>query len=96
MFGGGEAWNVKLDGSYEWQTGKDRSSLMNSYEVGLSTSLMFPRVVFPRLGDKEYDFPATTTFKLYIDQLNRAKYYKLLAFGGNAASRFPAEAYEQA
>lgn len=62
VFGGGEAWNVKLDGSYEWQTGKDRSSLMNSYEVGLSTSLMFPRVVFPRFGDKEYDFPATTTF----------------------------------
>ena len=88
MFGGGEAWNVKLDGSYEWQTGKDRSSLMNSYEVGLSTSLMFPRVVFPRFGDKEYDFPATTTFKLYIDQLNRAKYYKLLAFGGNATYDF--------
>ncbi len=88
VFGGGEAWNVKLDGSYEWQTGKDRSSLMNSYEVGLSTSLMFPRVVFPRFGDKEYDFPATTTFKLYIDQLNRAKYYKLLAFGGNATYDF--------
>ena len=61
---------------------------MNSYEVGLSTSLMFPRVVFPRFGDKEYDFPATTTFKLYIDQLNRAKYYKLLAFGGNATYDF--------
>lgn len=88
VFGGGESWNVKLNASYEWQTGKDRSSLMNSYEVGLSTSLMFPRVVFPRFGDREYDFPATTTFKLYIDQLNRAKYYKLLAFGGNATYDF--------
>lgn len=88
VFGGGESWNVKLNASYEWQTGKDRSSLMNSYEVGLSTSLTFPRVVFPRFGDREYDFPATTTFKLYIDQLNRAKYYKLLAFGGNATYDF--------
>lgn len=88
VFGGGESWNVKLNASYEWQTGKDRSSLMNSYEVGVSTSLMFPRVVFPRFGDREYDFPATTTFKLYIDQLNRAKYYKLLAFGGNATYDF--------
>lgn len=88
VFGGGESWNVKLNASYEWQTGKDRSSLMNSYELGLSTSLMFPRVVFPRFGDREYDFPATTTFKLYIDQLNRAKYYKLLAFGGNATYDF--------
>lgn len=88
VFGGGESWNVKLNASYEWQTGKDRSSLMNSYELGLSTSLMFPRVVFPRFGDREYDFPAITTFKLYIDQLNRAKYYKLLAFGGNATYDF--------
>lgn len=88
VFGGGESWNIKLNGSYEWQTGKDRSSLMNSYEMGLSTALTFPRVVFPRMGDREYDFPATTTFKLYIDQLNRAKYYKLLAFGGNATYDF--------
>ncbi len=88
VFGGGESWNVKLDGSYEWQTGKDHSSLMNSYEFGVSTSLMFPRVVFPRFGNREYDFPATTTFKLYANQLNRAKYYKLLAFGGNATYDF--------
>lgn len=88
VFGGGESWNVKLNGSYEWQTGKNRSSLMNSYELGISTSLVFPRVVFPRMGDREYDFPATTTFRLYVDQMNRAKYYKLLAFGGNATYDF--------
>ena len=57
---------------------------MNSWEMGVSTALTFPRVVFPSFGGREYDFPATTTFRLYIDQLNRAKYYKLLAFGGNA------------
>lgn len=88
VFGGGESWNVKVNGSYEWQTGKDRSSLMNSYELGISTSLIFPRVVFPRMGDREYDFPATTTFRLYADQMNRAKYYQLLAFGGNATYDF--------
>ena len=55
VFGGGESWNVKLTGSYEWQTGGDHSSLMNSYEYGISTSLTFPRVVFPRMGDREYD-----------------------------------------
>ena len=88
VFGGGESWNVKLNGSYEWQTGKSSSSLMNSYELGISTSLIFPRVVFPRMGDREYDFPATTTFRLYADQMNRAKYYKLLAFGGNVTYDF--------
>lgn len=88
VFGGGESWNVKVNGSYEWQTGKNSSSLMNSYELGISTSLIFPRVVFPRMGDREYDFPATTTFRLYADQMNRAKYYQLLAFGGNATYDF--------
>ena len=89
VFGGGESWNVKLKGSYEWQTGGgEKSSLMNSWEMGLSTSLTFPRVVFPHLGKREFDFPATTTFRLYINQLNRAKYYKLLSFGGNATYDF--------
>ena len=40
------------------------------------------------MGDREYDFPATTTFRLYADQMNRAKYYKLLAFGGNVTYDF--------
>ena len=88
VFGGGESWNVKLYGSYEWQTGKNSSSLMNSYEMGLSSALTFPRIVFPRMGDREYDFPATTTFKLYADHLNRAKYYQMLAFGGNVTYDF--------
>ena len=88
VFGGGESWNVKLTGSYEWQTGKNSSSMMNSYEMGLSSSLIFPRVVFPRLGSREYDFPAATTFRVYADQLNRSKYYKLLAFGGNVTYDF--------
>ena len=89
VFGGGESWNVKLKGSYEWQTGGgEKSSLMNSWEMGVSTSLTFPRVVFPHWGKREFDFPATTTFRLYIDQLNRARYYKLLSFGGNATYDF--------
>ncbi len=88
VFGGGETWNVKLEGSYEWQTGSNSSTKMNSYEIGVSTSLTFPKVVFPYLGDHEYDFPATTTFRLYVNQLNRARYYKLLAFGGNATYDF--------
>ena len=89
VFGGGESWNVKLKGSYEWQTGGGKgSSLLNSWEMGASTSLMFPRVVFPRFGGREYDFPASTTFKLYADQMNRAKYYKLLSFGENATYDF--------
>ena len=88
VFGGGETWNVKLEGSYEWQTGGNSSSNMNSYELNLSTSLTFPRIVFPRMGGREYDFQASTTFRIYAEQQNRAKYYNLLAFGGNVTYDF--------
>lgn len=84
VFGGGEKWNVQLKGSYEWQTGTNKSSLMNSYELGISTSLTFPRLYFPKLHRREFTFPASTTFQLYADQLNRAKYYRILSFGGKA------------
>lgn len=87
VFKGAETWGVKLRGSYEWQTGKktDKSSLLNSYEIGISTSLSFPRLLFPTLRKNEYDFPTTTTLKLYVDQLNRAKFYKILSFGGSTS-----------
>ena len=88
VFGGGESWGVEVKGSYEWQTGKNSSSKMNSYEWGLSSSLTFPRILFPGLSEREYDFAAATRLKLYIDQLNRAKYYKLLAFGGGMSYEF--------
>lgn len=84
VFRGGESWNIRLKGSYEWQTGAERTNtLMNSWEVGLSSSLTFPKVLFPRMGKQEFDFQASTTFRLSINQLNRARYYKLLSFGGN-------------
>lgn len=84
VFGGGEKWDVQLRGSYEWQTGRNKSSLMNSYELGISTSLTFPRLFLPKLHKREFNFPASTTFQLYADQLNRAKYYRILSFGGKA------------
>lgn len=91
IFGGGETFGVKLRGSYEWQTGNkldDNSSKINSYELGLSTTLTFPRVLFPAWWRRDMDMPAATTFRLYTDQMNRARFFKLLAFGGEAAYEF--------
>ena len=89
VFGGGETWNVKLKGSYLWQTGgNSNGAKLNSWEMGIETSLKFPRIIFPWLHKKEYEFPASSSFKIYIEQLNRAKYYKLLAFGGNVTYDF--------
>lgn len=90
VFKGGETFSVRLNGSYEWQTKSSGNSgaRVNSYEVGLTTSLTFPRVFFPKLGKKDYDFPATTRFSLNVDQLNRAGYFKMLSFGGEATYVF--------
>ena len=87
VFGGGEKWDVQLKGSYEWQTGNKgaNNNLMNSYEMGVSTSLTFPRLFFPKLHKNEYDFPASTMFQIYANQLNRAKYYRMLSFGGKVS-----------
>lgn len=91
VFGGGETFGVRLRGSYEWQTGgrvDGESSKINSYEIGLTTTLTFPRVLFPTLFKRDLNYPATTTFRLYADQMNRARFFKLLAFGGDASYDF--------
>jgi len=91
IFGGGENFTVRLKGSYEWQTNSPvdgSSSVINSYELGASAALTIPRLVLPGMGYKELTYPATTTFRLYANQLNRAGFFRLLAFGGNATYNF--------
>ena len=91
VFRGGETFSVKLDASYEWQTGghtTGKSTDINSWELGFSTSLTYPRLVFPGLSTRRSRFPSQTEFKLYANQLNRAGYFRLLSFGGNAVYSF--------
>ena len=87
-FRGGETFSFKLDASYEWQTGSSvegSSSMINSYEFGASVSLDYPRLVIPFMKYKWTRYPSSSQFKLYAEQLNRAGYFRLLSFGGNAS-----------
>lgn len=90
--GMGASLNLELNGSYEWQTSSTvdgDKSVMNSYEMGAALSLEFPRLILPWTKKwDQYRFPAQTTFKIYIDQLNRAKYFKMLSFGGSVSYNF--------
>ncbi len=98
VFRGGETFSVQLKGSYEWQTNssvKGSKSKINSYELGVSTSLRFPWVVFPWLHKVDFNFPAVTTFSLYADQLNRAGFFKMLSFGGDAVYSFQPSATQK-
>lgn len=91
MFGGGETFNVTARGSYEWQTGKrvsGNNSRINSWELATNAKLTFPEIVLPKLMKKEMTYPTSTSFNLYANQLNRAKFFKMLAFGGSATYNF--------
>ena len=91
VFGGGETFAVTARGSYEWQTGKrvsGSSSAINSWELGVSGTLTFPQVIFPSLMRGDLRYPSSTSFRIYADQLNRAKFFKMLSFGGSASYDF--------
>jgi hypothetical protein len=85
--------SFELRGSYEWQTGKSvegNSSELNSYEIGTSLSLDFPRLILPwKKGDlRRSRFSQKTSFKVYANLLNRARFFNMLSFGGNVTYEF--------
>lgn len=80
LFGGGEQFNVTLNGNYEWQTGSGSSSLFNSYEVGITTSLSFPRMLAPGFIKRRNQNLNWTRFTLNADLLNRPHYFKMAQF----------------
>lgn len=77
IFGGGEQLSVKLTGTYEWQTGHGRRSIFNSYEVGLTGSLAFPRLLAPKFIPRSRYNLNWTRFQLNADLLNRPHYFKM-------------------
>ena len=90
IFHGGETFNVSLRGSYEWQTGKKikNSTSINSWEFGVNATLTFPHIIFPKIYKHNMKYPSSTSFRIYADQINRARFFKLLAFGGGASYDF--------
>lgn len=77
LFGGGEQLSVKLTGSYEWQTGSGSSSIFNSYEVGVTGSLAFPRLIAPNFLPQRRYSANWTSISLNADLLNRPHYFKM-------------------
>ena len=85
--------SFEVRGSYEWQTNSNvegNSSKLNSYELGTSLSLDFPRLILPW---KDTDllrsrYQQKTSFKIYGNLLNRARFFNMLSFGGNVTYDF--------
>lgn len=88
-FRGGEVLNVQLRGSYEWQTGnRGNAPRINSYEIGLSSTVTLPFILFPGYIYRDLIQPSSTTFRLSADLLNRATFFKMYSFGGSMAYDF--------
>ena len=81
IFGGGEQLSVKLNGSYEWQTGGGRKGgIFNSYEAGITTSLAVPRLIAPKFVRRSRYQLNWTRFQLNADLLNRPHYFRMAQF----------------
>ena len=84
--------SLEARGSYEWQTNASEgsSSKLNSYELGASLSLDFPRLILPwkDSGLRRSRYPQHTSFKLDANILNRARFFNMLSFGGEVSYDF--------
>lgn len=81
LFGGAERFSIQLNADYEWQTGRNRSSVFNSYEFGLTASLAFPRLLAPPFIKRSKRDINWSTITLNASILNRPKYFKIAEFG---------------
>ena len=83
IFGGGEQLGVNLNANYEWQTGRNsgnKGGLFNSFEVGLNSTLSFPRLLLPRFIHRSRRELNWTRFNIGADLLNRPKFFKMAQF----------------
>lgn len=85
--------SFELRGSYEWQTSstvEGNSTKLNSYELGTSLTLDFPRLILPWKDNevRRSRFPQKTSFRVYVDLLNRARFFNMFSFGGNVTYEF--------
>lgn len=80
IFGGAENLTVSLNANYEWQTGRDKSSVFNSYEFGLDASLAFPRLLAPKFIPRSKRDLNWSTVNIGGSILNRPKYFKMAEY----------------
>lgn len=89
---GGEVFSVGVKASYEWQTGNTESQLnastINSYELGVTSSLVVPRLVAPRFVPRSRKYEAKTTFQLGTDLMNRPKFFTMLSANASVTYDF--------
>lgn len=96
LFRMAEIIQLRLKGSYEWQTNRAlrrEGSVVNSFELGADISMSVPQLLFPGGYHYHYQHAVSTTSRLYVDWLNRGGFFRMLAFGGNLTYAFSSSDY---
>jgi outer membrane protein assembly factor BamA len=80
LWGGANKLQLKLEGGVEWQWGTKSSSNLGtvSYNAGISSSIIFPRVIKPfnLFNTKRFNMPQTSV-TLGFEFLNKVQYYRM-------------------
>ncbi len=80
LWGSANKLQLKLEGGVEWQWGTKSSSSLGtvSYNAGISSSIVFPRVIKPfnLFSTKRFSMPQTSV-TLGFEFLNKIQYYRM-------------------
>jgi len=85
---GANKLQLKLNGGLEWQWGSNSPSALGtfSYNIGLSSSIIFPKLILPSgfIKPRRFNLPQTSV-TLGFEYLNKVQYYRMrslnLGFG---------------
>ncbi len=83
---GAELFELRLNSAYEVQvSGQTGDGPLNSFEVGMETSLTVPRFISPiRIDYASREFIPKTVFKVGVNLQNRVNYFRLNSFNLSA------------
>lgn len=80
FLGGGERLQISLNSGFEAQINPNQGGPVNSYELGLHTSLTVPRLIIPfhvNEADSKYDFE--TEYNIGLRSQKRVGYFNLMS-----------------
>lgn len=77
LFRGAELFKVSLTSSFETQVSGQGNNPLNSFEIGLQTSLEIPRFITPFNLKSRYKYVPQTTIKAGVSILNRVEYFRM-------------------
>ncbi|WP_456236594.1 translocation and assembly module lipoprotein TamL [Aureibaculum algae] len=81
LFGGGEILNLSTNIGYEWQITGGNSNGTSILQLGLSSELIYPRIIFPiKISSNYFKYAIPKTkMSLGLDYLQRTQLYTLLS-----------------